>query len=137
MKKCFYLFSIFVVFLGLNAQESYRPYPIIWVHGIWSNPGAWGVAKWSVSGDKTNPDSVEIDSLKEGSPIWEILQNYFLDSNSEPYYDKDRFSYTPEDPNFRHIYQEVVLFDPSDGTIDKYDLSFRSPNDIGRSAKLV
>ncbi len=106
MKKI-YLLSIFVVSLILNAQDSYRPYPIIWCHGIWSSPGTWGVEKngWEVEGDPHNPDNVEIKELREeeGSTIWEILQNYFLDPDHEPYYDKDRFSYTPENPDFHHI----------------------------------
>ena len=103
----YHLVSIIFVFLGLNAQEPYRPYPIIWCHGIWSNPGTWGVEKngWEVEGDPHNPDNVEIKELREeeGSTIWEILQNYFLDPDHEPYYDKDRFSYTPENPDFHHI----------------------------------
>jgi len=136
MKRVF-LLTLFIVFLGLNAQEPYRPYPIIWCHGIWSNPSTWGVEKngWEVEGDPHNPDNVEIKELREeeGSIIWEIDNKYFKPVEP-PYedYSQAQFPY-----NLHHIYQEVVLFDPSDGTIDSIDASFRAPNDIGRSAKLA
>ncbi len=125
--KRYHLFSIILVFLGLNAQEPYRPYPIIWCHGLWSSPGTWGVGEWEVEGDPHNPDNVEIKELREGpgSTIWEIKQTYF-DALAPNYYP----NYSPT--NLHHIYQEVVLFDPSDASID-----YRDENDIGRGWKLV
>jgi pimeloyl-ACP methyl ester carboxylesterase len=128
-KEVVIIFIIFICisFSILQGEGLYRPYPILWVHGIWADPGTWGANHSVEEGTEENPQRIDITGFDLSRPtIYEIDTRYYR-SLSVPY------PYYSAPNNLTHIYHEVMAFVPNDGSVDedpKYD-------DIGEGAKLV
>jgi pimeloyl-ACP methyl ester carboxylesterase len=147
--------GIVIIFSNyLFGEHSYKPYPIIYVHGLDGNPSNWGVKEhlpgdttrgWQWWGDIHNPDSIDIRGINyliqppdKPHTIYSFKENYFERPGSEhswydTLYSGIRYSAglePPEIPNLKHIYQEVIAMNPNDGSIDP------EGSDIGQGAKV-
>jgi len=107
-RACFILNFIFII-LGLNAK-SYRPYPIIFVHGIGAtSEGCWGAG---------------VDTLADGQQLsdwitsWESTYDHFLDI-MQPYILADTFFIQPEQADYpNRDLLEIINFNDNRGSIE-------------------
>jgi len=119
MRKFIIFLILFGIYTTINA-EPYKPYPIIFAHGIGANSkGCWGAGV----------DTLANGQLSDWVTSWESTYDHFLDY-MHPYvyawwdYENDLGldpTYTrPEDiaryPN--KTFLEVVNFDDNQGSID-------------------
>jgi len=58
IKKIF-IIQLFTVFMLTLSAELYKPYPILFVHGINSGSGTWGAPVY----DREMGDSIRADSI--------------------------------------------------------------------------
>jgi len=118
-KELFVLLLFSVVFVTvLHGDDEYRPYPILYVHGIWADPGTWGAKRTNPPTAPQDNGAVElVELLTERSTINEIDKRYFRNLP----YPYPGYSNVGPNPSFKHIFQEVIQFNPNDGSIDPDD----------------
>ncbi|MEO0129818.1 MAG: hypothetical protein ABIL02_06230, partial [candidate division WOR-3 bacterium] len=156
MNKILSIFIPIELFTGLSFAQSlpYKPYPVIYVHGLNGNPSNWGVVEhlpgdttkgWTIYGNIHDPDSTDITGIEylihppdKPHTIYAFKESYFERPNSEhswydTLYSGIRYSAglePPEIPNLKHIYQEVIAMNPNNGSLDP------DASDIGQGAKV-
>lgn len=123
--KNIFIIQLFTGFLLTLSAEPYKPYPILWVHGINSNSGTWGANAYEISDGKFNDSIVSVD---HGD--WPTFEQFLGLIN--PYvieWDKVDKSYTkPGDVNDppgegtypNKTFLEVINFDDNRGSIDPH-----------------
>ncbi len=129
------LFILFIVSINVLA-EPYKPYPVIFVHGLGSSSGAWGA-----------PTRLRSDSIPEDSLVSGHTYKHFLDY-MDPYaivWDEFDSTYThpggtPGHPNPDPAYPnktflEVINFNYNRGSIDR-DTEYDSPDYKGQGDEL-
>ncbi|MEO0293789.1 MAG: hypothetical protein ABIN61_06170, partial [candidate division WOR-3 bacterium] len=55
---------IFLVFPIIAKAEPYKPYPILFVHGLGAHSGTWGAGTYIFGDNRT--DSLNLDSIPDG-----------------------------------------------------------------------
>jgi hypothetical protein len=112
MKKAFFVLNFIFILIGINAK-SYRPYPIIFIHGVGAtSQGCWGAG---------------VDTLSDGQQLsdwvtsWESTYAQFLDL-MQPYIlaDPDFFFQPTEDGYPNRDLLEIINFNDNRGSIDPH-----------------
>jgi len=115
IKKLFFILLFVVSMLNLSG-EPYKPYPVIFVHGLGSSSASWGA-----------PTILRSDSIPKDSIISGHTYGHFLDYMTDyarVWYEYGDSSYT-YDPDINPAYPnktflEVVNMDDPWGSIDDY-----------------
>jgi len=103
MKSSFILILLCsMVFVLFGNSSPYRPFPIIWVHGLGGSSGDWGAPT------RNREDWIPAESIKIGSTFDKFIHYYFY-----PYYAESLEIWYPN-----HTRLEVINFDWNNGSID-------------------
>jgi len=89
IKKVFIL-QLFTVFMLTLSAEPYKPYPILFIHGIGAtSEGCWGAGV----------DTLANGQLSDWVTYWESTYDHFLDI-MQPYILADTFFIQPEQADY-------------------------------------
>jgi len=137
MRKYPFLILLFFCFIGVLKSEPYKPYPILFVHGINSGSGTWGAevenreeGDW-ISADKVDSFSTYYHFLRYMHPYVWMLDTLGYDTT---YTIPGGISGWPKDDAYPNkTFLEVINFDDNRGSIDPDP---RYPNFDGQGDEL-